>query len=682
MRNSSKLEDNLEEIIESPFNQDHEAQPALCEEPKFNAYLIVGSEYLPKERRHLFLVKASNYEGWLIPINSPEIVKNYEGEFSIQPVYDPIMDESKDIQKLNYFKSIKIDEYKKKYLELDAYSKSKNCTFIELQDQNDSVFGILKREYDEIGEKIKQVEKRIEFHRNAANNVVEWPNPKPIQATLLPVGIFNADLLLPECLRDWVMDETERMPCPIEFIAGTAIVALGSIIGARCAIRPKANDSWAILPNLWGGIVGLPSDKKSPAISAGMKPLDRLIAQSIEDYNSSLSAFEASKTIFEAKKKAIESKITSAAKDSKKGSIDSFADDLQEHLHNTPPEPVHRRYKTNDSTIEKMGEILRANPAGILVFRDELVALMASWEKAGHEGDRSFYLEGWNGNSSFDTDRIGRGSVFIPNLCLSLFGGIQPDKLTMYLEQTAHSLANDGMLQRFQILFYPNQCQWEWRDQSPDKEAREKVYAVFERVAEFDPVQLGACVDDFCKFPYFHFDESAQKIFIEWTTELHQSKLSAEENPLISQHLAKYDKLFPALALIFHIVDCCTKGFKGPVREESALQARDWCNLLEGHARRCYSLLADEGLRSAQALSTKLLQKKNNKLSEGFTSRDVRRNQWRYLTTDQAVQSALDWLEDEGWLRSVEVGGTGPGTGRRTQRYYINPKLKKSECLD
>ena len=44
-------------------------------------------------------------------------------------------------------------------------------------------------------------------------------------------------------------------------------------------------------------------------------------------------------------------------------------------------------------------------------------------------------------------------------------------------------------------------------------------------------------------------------------------------------------------------------------------------------------------------------------LEDGFTLRDVRRNQWRSLTTDEAIQAALDWLEDEDWLRSDPTGG-------------------------
>ncbi len=502
-----------------------------------------------------------------------------------------------------------------------------------------------------------------------------WPEPKPIEAALHPVPAFDATTLLPEVLRDWIMDEADRMPCPPDFVAAAALVGLGAIIGARCAIKPKSRDSWLIVPNLWGGIVGLPSAKKSPAIGAALKPLDRLITQALTAHQANLEAFEAEKTVFEAKRDAIESRIKAAAKDAKKGDLDDLAKELQSHRQQAPDAPALRRYKSNDTTIEKLGELLRDNPAGLLVLRDELVGLIASWDREGREGERAFYLEAWNGNAAFDTDRIGRGSIFIPNLCVSIFGGIQPDKLTGYLEQAAHALANDGMLQRFQVLVYPDHRDWEWTDRLPAKAARERAFVMFEALADLDPVAWGAApANDFDKFPHFHFDDSAQEIFIEWSGDLHRTKMPAEDHPIIAQHLAKYDKLLPALALILHLVDCAATGRRGPVTAEAALRAAAWCDYLEAHARRCYGLLADDGLRAAQALADKLRQ---SKLADGFTARDMRRNQWRSLTTDEAVQAALDWLEDEHWLRAEEVGGTGPGSGRRTYRYAINPAIAK-----
>lgn len=513
---------------------------------------------------------------------------------------------------------------------------------------------------------------------------VDWPEPGSIQAPLYPIPAFDPDVLLPEPLRAWIMDEAERMPCPPDFIAAPAIVIAGSIIGARCAVKPKAKDDWLIIPNIWGGNVGLPSAKKSPAAGSAMKPLDKLIAQAIEKHSNEMKEFEAQNVMFAAEKEALEHNIKAkvrakysdprSSNGSNSSTVEGLVAELRQLQEQAPLRPIQRRYKTNDTTVEKLGELLRDNPNGLLVQRDELMGLLSSWEREDRQGDRAFFLEAWNGTDSFDTDRIGRGSICIPNLCVSIFGGIQPDKLTIYLEQAAHSLANDGMLQRFQILVYPDHIPWDWCDRFPAKTARDRAFEVFNALADFEPTQWGATpADDFVKFSYFQFDAAAQKTFIEWSAELHNNRIQAEDNPLIIQHLAKYDKLFPALALIFHLIDCTHTERRGAITESAAIRAAAWCDYLEQHARRCYGLLLDDGLRSAQALAVKV---KASKLSENFKARDVKRNQWRYLTTDESVQVALDWLIDEGWLRPKGIGGSGPGSGRRTVQYLINPKLK------
>ncbi|MDA1082734.1 MAG: DUF3987 domain-containing protein [Gemmatimonadetes bacterium] len=507
-----------------------------------------------------------------------------------------------------------------------------------------------------------------------------WPQPKPIIAELTPVPTFDADTLLPPVLRDWIMDEADRMPCAPDFIAAAALVTLGSVVGARCAIKPKAQDSWLIVPNLWGGIVGDPSAKKTPTLSVALKPLDRLIAKAREDYQATLADYETAKVVFDAQRDAIKGRIKEAATKPSKGDPTEIAKELRVHGAQAPETPTLRRYKSNDCTVEKLGELLRENPAGLLVLRDELVGLIATWEREGREGERAFFLESWNGNQSFDTDRIGRGHISIPNLCVSIFGGIQPDKLTVYLEQAAHALANDGMLQRFQVLVYPDPLPWQWRDRAPNKAARDAALAVFDTLADVDPVALGAApMDDLGKFPYFCFDGDAQAVFVEWSEDLHRQRMVNEDEPIIRQHLAKFDKLFSALALIFHLVACASNRSHGPVNKEAALRAAAWCEFLEAHARRCYGLLKDDGLRAAQALAAKLVR---GALDDGFTVRDIRRNQWRHLTRDEAIHAALDWLEDEDWLRAESTGGTGPGSGRRTMRYHMNPAVSAQRLTD
>ncbi len=141
-----------------------------------------------------------------------------------------------------------------------------------------------------------------------------WSDPLPLKDELLPVDPFNAAALLPDVLRDWIMDVANRMPCPPDFVAAAAMVALGSVIGARCVIKPKQYDDWTIVPNLWGGIVGLPSSKKSPAISEALKPLDKLMAIAREAHEKEMADYQTQKMLSDATHEALESELKKAAK--------------------------------------------------------------------------------------------------------------------------------------------------------------------------------------------------------------------------------------------------------------------------------------------------------------------------------------------------------------------------------
>ena len=510
--------------------------------------------------------------------------------------------------------------------------------------------------------------------------LADWPDPNPITGNLQPVPCFNAELLLPEPLRLWVMDEADRMPVSPDFVAATAIVALGSIIGAQCAIRPKAKDSWEVVPNLWGGVVGQPSSKKSSAMSAALKPLHQLAEKAAQKFEEESKEYNMAKILHDMGKEAIEKRRKGAATKPGTEKPEDIALEYRAHAEQAPVPPTLQRFSTNDSTIERLGEILRENPTGLLIERDELTGLLSSWDKEGRDGDRTFYLEAWNGNQGFESDRIGRGRISTPNLCLSIFGGIQPDKLISYLEQATHSLANDGMLQRFQLLVYPDPIQWEWRDRSPNQAAIARARSVFESLVDFEPVAWGASpTDEFGKFPHFHFDPAAQEVFMAWSTDMHTLRLPAETQPIIAQHLSKFDKLFPALALIFHLVECASNEARGSVSVEHAHRAWAWCGYLEAHARRCYGLLLDDGLRAARTLAERV---EGGQLPNGFTLREVRRHQWRGLTIEEDIKLALTWLEEQHWLRIERRGGTGPGSGRPTGRYHIHPSIRAKHKAD
>src|SRR5262249_22154113 len=133
-------------------------------------------------------------------------------------------------------------------------------------------------------------------------------------------------------------------------------------------------------------------------------------------------------------------------------------------------EPRRKRLVINDATFEKLQEVLSENVLGLIVIRDELTGVLASFERNGYEGARQFYLTAWNGFSPYSIDRIGRGTIYVPACCLSIFGGIQPMRLKEFLAGLSESGAtNDGMIQRFQVLVYPDiSSDWKYIDKSPN----------------------------------------------------------------------------------------------------------------------------------------------------------------------------------------------------------------------
>ena len=132
----------------------------------------------------------------------------------------------------------------------------------------------------------------------------EWREPEPIEAPLLPVPPFDADALLPDGLRDFVVDTAYRMCAPVEYVAVSSLSITSSLIGANCAIRPKRADNWLIVPNLWGAIVGEPSQMKSPAMNAAARPLEQVIARVTQKHADAIADAEGDTVTNEARREA------------------------------------------------------------------------------------------------------------------------------------------------------------------------------------------------------------------------------------------------------------------------------------------------------------------------------------------------------------------------------------------
>jgi hypothetical protein len=340
--------------------------------------------------------------------------------------------------------------------------------------------------------------------------------------------------------------------------------------------------------------------------------------------------------------------------------------------------PVRKRAITNDATPEKLHELLRDNPDGVLVHRDELGGWLAEMEQPGRQTERAFYLTCANGDASYSMDRIIRGSVYAPAVCCSLLFGMQPRNFRRYMKTA--QLDRDGLLQRMQLLlYYETKTRSGYVDRAPDTAAQEAFSKICWAIAHFssaDPV-LG------------RFSPEAQLLFREWWREL-EEKVNGLGSSAFAEHLDKFPKLMPSLALLFELADYgCTDGFEGfevlrgaPFRisAENTKRAIAFCAYLEQHAKRVYAMAGDASRTASELLWYKIRDRQVGDEDGLFTARDVYDRGWSGLNTAEMAKMAISGLLETHWLRDVSTR-PGPHGGRPTFTYQINPRIwEADEC--
>lgn len=473
--------------------------------------------------------------------------------------------------------------------------------------------------------------------------------PEPLPSPLPSVPAFSA-AWLPASVRDWCVDTADGLQVPLDFTAVPAMVALAGAIGRRVGVAMKQHDRWHELPMLWGCVIGRPSSGKSPALTPARRMLERLAGEERKAYDVAMREHSGRELIAEANRANAKKAIQAALKKGDTSAAESAADAA---LFDEEP-PSEPRIVVNDATVEKLGELLNANPRGLVQFRDELAGWLANLDREGRESDRAFWLECWNGTGAFTVDRIGRGTIRIEACAVSILGGMQPGKLAEYVRGAIRGgFSDDGLIQRFQLAVYPDlPANWSYCDRPVDPASEARAWTTFQRLRSLDPEAIGAERADGIDVPFLRFDDEAQGLLIEWTTELMRRLRAGEEPAWMESHLSKYRALAGRLALVLHLAD----GSIGPINADTLATALDWCDYLEGHARRIYAPAMDNGLSAAH-----LILKKRADLGEAFTLRDIQRRCWAGLSDRDTIVEGLELLLEHRHLaETVEQTGGRP----------------------
>jgi hypothetical protein len=314
--------------------------------------------------------------------------------------------------------------------------------------------------------------------------------------------------LLPDVIERFAFDQGMTMGADMAGIAIGALVVCAAAIPDKIQLQVKRhNAGWRESARLWAALVGPVSTKKTPIMSTVARPLKRIDTEMARRYSE------------------------------ERGQYDKLP--AEERKQTDPPK--HTRLLLQDTTIEAAQDILRDSPDGMLCYQDELSGWFGSMDKysspRGAAKDRAFWLEAFNGQP-YSVTRVGRGSVFIPNLSVSMLGGIQPELIRKLAEEST----DDGLLQRqLPVILRPAV---EGHDEPLSGEAAE--YSVL--INQLYGLRGGADMT-------LRFDDGAQSL----RQDLERKHLDLQKcealNRKLAAHIGKYDGIFARLCVIWHCVE-------------------------------------------------------------------------------------------------------------------------------
>lgn len=459
-----------------------------------------------------------------------------------------------------------------------------------------------------------------------------WPTVQSLKKDLRTVIQLQRSML-PESLYDFCKDQAFRINnASAEFVVASVVTCAASLIGTSCKIAPKKSDkNWVVSQAIWGLIVGDPSRNKSAALGIG----HRLIKF-------------AQREVIDRRKDACEQS-------------DTDVKTIRQHRRNVV---------VQDCTPEALVLHLQENPNGSIVIRDEIYGWLSKLQRDEHVHERALYTEGFAGNNEFLQKRVSRETVLLEDFFVCVLGCIQPDRLKPLLKARASGESHDGFFERFQMIIYDctPSC---YTDLQADQKLLNKMQHIFCCLASLYENGVNTT---------FNFSTEAQNLWDCWASR--QCDLTQHADISDQAVLGKYPSLVAKLSMIFQLFSEAELVFEhtrfvpsAEVGLRSLQMAIELSSLLLSHNRRIQDVFADE----TEIRPAELLLKNLHKLPDRFSFRDLYRKKWRGLSQHDDCQSALNILEQHGYIRSNTIDGCN---GRSLIRYEVHPDYRAKKQDD
>ncbi len=488
-----------------------------------------------------------------------------------------------------------------------------------------------KKDDLEIRKEIEHLAKRAELINLAPppNEVLRY-RPFPISALPKPVSGF-------------VSQAAEAIGCDPSYIALPLLSTFASAIGNSRRIELKRG--WSEPAIVWTAIVGDSGTLKTPAFKLAMQPVRDRQGKALKAHAEAMQEFELEQAEYERayqqwKRKGVGDPPTK------------------------PNEPEAERCIVSDTTVEALAPILRENPQGVLLARDELAGWIGSFDRyAGGKGgaDAAHWLSMHNAESIVVDRKTGQHrTIYVPRASVSVTGGIQPAIFERSLDRGHRE---SGMAARL-LLAWPPRHPKQWTETEISQRLEAAIAEIFDRLFTMQPPRDD---QDELHPTIVPLTASGKIAWIAFYNE--HAREHAELTGDLSAAWSKLEGYAARLALVVHSIRLATDD---PTLEDAA--AIDSSSIAAGvalsrwfghEARRVYAMLGESEDDRDHRRLVELLERKGRSTSV----RDWQRAR-SHRTADDA-EAELKALEAAGYgcLRPAQQ----TGRGRPSKVFTLHP---------
>ena len=413
-------------------------------------------------------------------------------------------------------------------------------------------------------------------------------------------------------------------------------------------------ESWSEPSVLWIAAVGDPSSSKIPAAGPVLRAIDDVERKLGRDFENVHRTWETEAEVARTKEASWKKEVQDAVKNG------VFPPKKTPECE-IPEEPVPPRIMASDATPEALAKLIKANPKGLLYYNDELAGWSGNINRYTNGDNKPMWLSA-HGARSHVIDRKSHKPIHISHFAMSVFGGIQPDKLKRcFLDGD-----DDGLAARI-LWFWPDSVALT-RPQSGA--SHDFICQAFDRLSELQP-SLDS--DGYPQPTTLNLTEDAQTLFHDWRC-THREDLKATAGPLASAYGKHYGALL-RVALMLELMFWCAHGGLEPttIPKETIEKA---IAFFDKYAKPMAArVFGDAALPIAERQAATLAKWLLANDRTDFNAREVRRTAGLPgLSNSKAFDAATTILVEAGWIR---LTGKTAALGRKPKNFDVNPAIKQ-----